>query len=161
MIDIRTHTEIDATAAEVWAVLADFDSYPDWNPFITSISGDRVVGGKLRVRIEPPGARAMRFTPTVLAVKPSQELRWLGRFLMPGLVDGRAFVPDRGAGGQSSPRDPAGTVPGHPRSTDAVDPGEDTGRIRGDEHSAQGARRARRSGSFSSLMVTARANRAE
>jgi hypothetical protein len=88
MLEIRTHTEIDATATEVWAVLTDFDSYPDWNPFITSISGDRAVGGKLRVRIEPPGARAMQFTPTVLAANPSQELRWLGRFLMPGLVDG-------------------------------------------------------------------------
>ena len=39
----------------VWAVLTDFDSYPKWNPFIHSISGDLRVGGHLIVRIVPPG----------------------------------------------------------------------------------------------------------
>jgi hypothetical protein len=40
------------------------------------------------VRIEPPGGRAMTFKPTVLAVEPGRELRWLGRLLAPGIFDG-------------------------------------------------------------------------
>jgi hypothetical protein len=42
----------------------------------------------LKVRIEPPGARGMTFRPTVRAVEPTRELRWLGRLFLPGLVDG-------------------------------------------------------------------------
>lgn len=30
----------------------------------------------------------MTFKPTVLAAEPGKELRWLGRFLVPGLFDG-------------------------------------------------------------------------
>jgi hypothetical protein len=30
----------------------------------------------------------MSFKPTVLAAEPGRELRWLGRFLVPGLLDG-------------------------------------------------------------------------
>jgi hypothetical protein len=30
----------------------------------------------------------MTFKPTVLAAEPDHELRWLGRFLIPGLFDG-------------------------------------------------------------------------
>ena len=30
----------------------------------------------------------MTFKPTVLAVHPERELRWLGRFILPGLFDG-------------------------------------------------------------------------
>ncbi len=72
----------------VWAVLTDFAAYPEWNPFIRSISGELREGAKLEVRIEPPGARATTFKPTVRAVEPSRELRWLGRLLLPGVFDG-------------------------------------------------------------------------
>ncbi len=30
----------------------------------------------------------MTFKPVVLAAEPGRELRWLGRFLLPGLLDG-------------------------------------------------------------------------
>ena len=33
----------------------------------------------------------MNFRPTVLAVIPNQELRWLGRFLLPGIFDGEHY----------------------------------------------------------------------
>ena len=40
------------------------------------------------MRIEPPGARATTFKPTVRAVESNRELRWLGRLLVPGIIDG-------------------------------------------------------------------------
>lgn len=85
---IRTEIEIDAPPATVWRVLADFGAYGDWNPFIRAIEGDAQEGGKLTVRIEPPGGRGMTFEPTVLAAEPNRELRWIGHFLIPGLFDG-------------------------------------------------------------------------
>jgi len=33
----------------------------------------------------------MRFRPTVLAVEPQRELRWKGKLVVPGLLDGEHF----------------------------------------------------------------------
>jgi hypothetical protein len=88
MRELRTDLEIGAPPERVWQVLTDFDEYPEWNPFIRSIEGELVLGSQLRVRIEPPGARGMTFKPTVRAVEPERELRWLGRLFVPGLFDG-------------------------------------------------------------------------
>jgi hypothetical protein len=99
----RLHAEIEiaATPERVWEVLADFDAYPEWNPFIRRISGAPRQGEKLEVRIEPPGGRGMTFKPTVLEATPDRELRWLGRLLLPGVFDGehtlRIEPPDEGA----------------------------------------------------------------
>jgi hypothetical protein len=86
--ELRREIEIDAPPERVWAVVTDFAAYSEWNPFIRSISGELHEGAKLEVRIEPPGARAMTFKPTVRAVEASRELRWLGRLLLPGVFDG-------------------------------------------------------------------------
>ena len=88
MRELRREIEIDAPPDAVWRVIANFDAYGDWNPFIPSISGDARVGETLTVRIAPPGARAMTFRPKVLAAEPDRELRWIGRLLFPGLFDG-------------------------------------------------------------------------
>ena len=85
---IERSIEIDASPTTVWSVLTDTDAYPDWNPFMTKLAGDFTVGATLEVRIEPPNAKPMTFKPTVLAVEPERELRWLGKFILPGLVDG-------------------------------------------------------------------------
>ena len=85
---VRREIEIDAPPERVWAVVTDFDAYPEWNPFIRRISGELREGARLEVRIEPPGARAMTFKPTVRAVEANRELRWLGRLLLPGIFDG-------------------------------------------------------------------------
>jgi len=88
MRTISSTIDIDAPASAVWDVLMDFESHPHWNPFIREIRGDARVGSRLRVRIGPPGRRAMTFRPRVLAATPNRELRWVGRFLAPGLFDG-------------------------------------------------------------------------
>lgn len=86
--ELRHEVEIEAPPAAVWAVLADTDRYSEWNPFVRRLSGELREGAGLDVRITPPGGRPMTFKPTVLAVEPQRELRWLGRFLLPGLFDG-------------------------------------------------------------------------
>lgn len=88
---IETSIEIDAPPARIWAILTDFAGMPAWNPFIKSISGDLVKGGRLSVYIVPPGKSGMRFKPTVLSVRPEHELRWLGRLLLPGIFDGEHY----------------------------------------------------------------------
>ena len=100
MRTIETGTDIAAPRWRVWQVLTDVDRYPAWNPFVTSVDGVLREGSKLRVRIEPPGRRAMTFEPTVMALAQECELRWRGRLLVPGLLDGEhAFRLEERAGG--------------------------------------------------------------
>ena len=88
MKEIRTEITINATADKVWNVLANFDDYPYWNPFLKWLKGKVVEGNKIRVRIAPPGASAMTFMPRVLKYEQNKEFRWLGHLFVPGLFDG-------------------------------------------------------------------------
>jgi hypothetical protein len=86
--ELKTTIEIDASANMVWNVLTDFSRYGEWNPFIRSIHGKAKQGEQLEVFLQPPGGNGMRFRPVILALQPEQELRWLGRFMLPGIFDG-------------------------------------------------------------------------
>ena len=88
MFELHTEIEINAPAERVWSVIEDFSAYPQWNPFIRHIHGAAKQGEALEVRIQPSGGKEMTFRPTVLVAEPSRELRWIGRFLMPGIFDG-------------------------------------------------------------------------
>ncbi|MGB0121431.1 MAG: SRPBCC domain-containing protein [Solirubrobacterales bacterium] len=91
MREIKTRTTIAAAPDEVWKVLTDLESYENWNPFITSASGDVTEGQRLRLRIAPPDGRSMSFRPTVLKADPGRELRWLGRLGVRGIFDGEHY----------------------------------------------------------------------
>jgi len=79
MKEISTHIEIKASAEIIWNVLIDFDHYPEWNPFIKSISGEQKTGSRLTVFLQPPGEKGMTFKPIVLENKTHQEFRWSGK----------------------------------------------------------------------------------
>jgi hypothetical protein len=81
--------EIEAPADEVWRVLADFPSYPDWNPFVIRAEGEMRVGARLTVTIAAHGRKPVTFTPRVLAVEPGRSITWKGQWFLPGLFDGR------------------------------------------------------------------------
>ena len=38
MKNLRTEIIIQSTREKVWKILTDFDTYGEWNPFITEIS---------------------------------------------------------------------------------------------------------------------------
>ena len=84
-----TEVNIEASPAQVWDVLANFDGYSTWNPFIVRAQGDAVVGAPLRLRMSPPGGRAITLTPQVTQAVPGEVLEWLGRLGVPYLFDGR------------------------------------------------------------------------
>jgi hypothetical protein len=102
MKEITTAIDIDVKPEAVWKVLTDFEEYPEWNPFIRSISGEKVVGRRLSARIEPPEGRPMTFRPEVIKVDPGRELRWKGQLLIKGLFDGEHyFLLRENAGGST------------------------------------------------------------
>lgn len=85
---ITTQISIAADPATVWAVLTDFDAYREWNPFIQQASGRAAVGEQLRLTMVTQRGKSMTFRPKVLLATADTELRWLGRFIVPGLFDG-------------------------------------------------------------------------
>ena len=84
------HTEIyiDAPPAAVWAVLTDFEAYPEWNPFLQRLEGALEEGAALRVTLGLGGS-PMRIGPRVVEVRPGHSFAWLGHLWRPGLFDGR------------------------------------------------------------------------
>lgn len=86
--EIKAEISINAAPAKVWGILTDFDKYPDWNPFIKSLTGNVAIGNKIETKIEPPGKKPMIFKPEVLAFEATKELRWIGHLMVPGLFDG-------------------------------------------------------------------------
>lgn len=86
--EIKTEILINASPSRVWSVLTNFQNYPQWNPFIKSITGQVGVGNKITARIEPPDASGMTFKPKVLTFETNKEFKWLGHLWIPGLFDG-------------------------------------------------------------------------
>jgi len=86
---IRTELDIDATPAEVYAVVADVAAYPEWNPTIVETDGAGHLGERLRLRMQPTEGRGMTFRPTVTTAEPGVAFEWLGRLGVRGLFDGR------------------------------------------------------------------------
>lgn len=74
----RTDFEINASDAEVWAVLADLDSYPDWNPALPAISGELREGSVLSMTLALPGRPALNVKAKVIEVIPNRRFSWRG-----------------------------------------------------------------------------------
>ncbi|MEU5878399.1 SRPBCC domain-containing protein [Spirillospora sp. NPDC047279] len=89
--EVRTSVEIAAPADKVWQVLTDFQSYPEWNPFIVSVQGTARQGTRLDNTLRGSDGGTMNFRPRVLKADPGRELRWIGRTWVPGIVDGEHY----------------------------------------------------------------------
>lgn len=79
---------IDAPAETVWKVIADTARYPEWNPFVVKLEGDLREGGRVAVTVRAPGRKPVTFQARVHRLDPGRELRWRGRWFVPGVFDG-------------------------------------------------------------------------
>ena len=91
MKEIVTEIHINASPSKVWEVFSANDQWALWNPFIKRSVGSLIVGQKITNTMEMNGQKPMTFKPTVLKADAAQELRWLGRLLMPGIFDGEHY----------------------------------------------------------------------
>lgn len=102
MKTIHTTLLLDAPIATVWEILMDQQAYPQWNPFIKQLQGDLAPGNTIEATIQPPGQKAMRFTPLVKVNQPEREFRWLGHLLFPGIFDGEHYFLLEDVGGKQT-----------------------------------------------------------
>lgn len=95
-----TQVTIKSAPRKVWGILTDFPGMPSWNHFIRAISGSVAPGGRLTLRIVPPGQSGMTVNPTVLVATPERELRWVGTFMGRWIFSGEHyFLLDRAEDG--------------------------------------------------------------
>jgi len=87
--EIKTEIVIQATPEKIWKILTDFENYPQWNPFITSVTGEVEKGNKVVVNIKPPNGSSITFKPTILSKIDNKELSWQGKLLFKGFFDGK------------------------------------------------------------------------
>lgn len=83
-LQLQTFIDIQATPKQVWSVFANFKAYPEWNPFITSVTGEVQKGKSIAARID---GKIMK--PTILVREENHRLEWLGHLGIPGLFDGQ------------------------------------------------------------------------
>jgi len=89
MQHITTSIGIRAAPQQVWAVLTEFDAYPDWNPFITHLEGAGTEGTKLTAVMQPGERRPSTFRPTITVREEGRVFEWLGSLGFRGIFGGR------------------------------------------------------------------------
>ncbi|MBP6545424.1 MAG: SRPBCC domain-containing protein [Phenylobacterium sp.] len=99
---IRTQAVIAASPQAVWAVLADFARYPDWNPLNLEAHGEARLGAKIpmvfRNLASARRGATISQTVTLVACEPGKSLAWAGH--VPLLFRGRHhFTLEAVAGG--------------------------------------------------------------
>jgi hypothetical protein len=88
MHQIRTEAIIPATPDQVWAVLADFARYGEWNPLNLEVRGEARLGTRARMVFRNLAGRGVvRQTVRIVAAEPGRELAWSGH--VPLLFAGR------------------------------------------------------------------------
>ena len=72
----------------MWEVLADFDTYPQWNPLLRDMQGTLTAGSRLRVSIRLAWWFRMVIHPVVTHAEAPLSLRWKGSLIIPGMFEG-------------------------------------------------------------------------
>lgn len=76
---VETSIELEASPEDVYAVLTDFEHYPDWNPYHTRIEGEPVVGAPLEVRLSRPDGKTVELSHVqILETEPGKSFAWGG-----------------------------------------------------------------------------------
>ena len=76
---IESEITLSSPTNEVWAALVDFESYPDWNPFLTKMEAELGEGKPFKAMSRLPSGIKLGFVGRILSVVPDREISWVGR----------------------------------------------------------------------------------
>ncbi len=91
--EVRTGVIVHAPPGRVWAVLADLDAYPRWNPLVREVRDGRAeAGAPLFISVRPLGRLAsVTVRARIARAEPNVELAWEGELAGPLLTFRHAF----------------------------------------------------------------------
>jgi len=100
MLKLVETVTIDATPAAVFGVIADFDAYARWNPWVVWAKGVAKEGGEVDVKAKL-GKRLQAVRHRILVFRPGIEFRWcdLGWFTVLAYGERARFLDPSGDGG--------------------------------------------------------------
>ncbi len=75
---LESWIEINTTADKAWHALVDFESWKQWNSFISEVKGDFSIGSKMMIKVKSPDLKEMRFKPTVFEIEHGKKVVWGG-----------------------------------------------------------------------------------
>lgn len=77
-MDVRIEQKlgVQATTAEVWAVLADLPGWAAWNPTYPEAQGALRIGEMLTLKLHLPGQKEETIRPTVVDWIPEEQIVW-------------------------------------------------------------------------------------
>jgi hypothetical protein len=90
MKTLQTEIIINASAEKVWGIMADFEKFPQWNPFIVKLEGKPEVNTRLRAELKN-GDGVSVFKPKVLVAEKNKAFEWLGSLPIPGIFNGHHY----------------------------------------------------------------------
>ncbi len=85
---ISTEIIIEASQEQVWEVITDNTNWGNWNPFMISSEGKIALGEKLDNTLQMTD-KTMEFKPKIIEYTEGVSFTWLGKFIMPGIADGK------------------------------------------------------------------------
>ena len=87
MVKLETEIDIAAPPNQIWQVLTDFKSFPEWNPQL-EVVGKPELGAKLAVKANAPDGSDSRyeFRVRIVDFEPEKLLAWKGG--VPGILSG-------------------------------------------------------------------------
>ncbi len=77
-IAIRTAVEIDAPQDKVYAVLADLEAYPEWNPYHRKVEGKFEEGSDMTIHVKRPDGKEVKVPPHMMSIVENEEIVWGG-----------------------------------------------------------------------------------
>jgi hypothetical protein len=80
--ELRAEIQVNASSMRVWNILADFEKYEEWNPFIQKIAGEPKEGSRIKIHLRTPGGKNRQYEPIVTKVDQGRELRWIGKSML-------------------------------------------------------------------------------
>ncbi len=93
MKTIETDIMVDSNPNKIWDILTNFKEYELWNPFMTKVVGNAILGSKIEVNIKTISGKKRTYFPIITKCEINRELRWKGKSFLPGIFDGeRIFV---------------------------------------------------------------------
>lgn len=93
MKTIETNILVDSNPNKIWSILTKFEEYELWNPFMTKVVGNAILGSKIEVNIKTISGKQRTYFPIITKCEINRELRWKGKSFLPGIFDGeRIFV---------------------------------------------------------------------
>jgi len=75
-VPIENRIGVQASAEDIWRIVADLPSWEAWNPLYPKAAGEIRIGSKLALTLVLPGQPPQEIRPTVLDWVPNEQLHW-------------------------------------------------------------------------------------